>query len=96
LSYLDRLLVDAQIIDPAHVNCAVVSFGSHVKVRDEQGTEKVYMIVGEGESDLSEGGISWKSPVARALLGKRAGESINCEVPKGDIQLQILKIFKSS
>ncbi|MBA3461596.1 MAG: transcription elongation factor GreB [Deltaproteobacteria bacterium] len=69
-----------------------VFFGAWCTVEDEDGTEKTYRIVGADESDLERGYISMDSPVARALLGKREGDSLTIKVPKGDVEYTILSV----
>jgi len=62
-----------------------VFFGAWVTIEDEDGSSRLYRIVGADESDLERGYISIDSPVARALLGKRAGDEVTVRVPKGDV-----------
>ena len=63
-----------------------------VLVQDEQGQQIEWVVVGEGESTFYEGGISWKSVVAKALLGKKVGDFVVVNRPKGSIGLDILEI----
>ena len=67
-------------------------FGAWCTVEDEDGSEKTYRIVGADESDLEKGYISMDSPVARALLGKREGDSLTIKVPRGDVEYTILSV----
>jgi len=69
-----------------------VHFGAHVTVREPDGTESIYEIVGVDEADFAEGRISWLSPIARALMGSRVGQQITFQAPAGPRQLQILAI----
>lgn len=80
LQYLSRLLKDPEIIDRAKVSTSEVSFGSKVTVLDEDGKEKSWTIVGEGEADFKERTISCEAPVARALLGKKVGDIVEVEL----------------
>ena len=89
LRYLTQLLKDVELIDPDTVGGDTVYFGATVLVEDAEGLVKTWTIVGVGEANLSEGSISWKSPVARALMGKRIGDCVTIEVPAGDIELTI-------
>ena len=69
--------------------------GGHLRVkfvRDEDGQEKEYTIVGEGESDHRALSISFKSPVARALTGKRVGDVVLVHRPAGEIELEIVDL----
>lgn len=86
-------LARAQVIDPSGQNSDEVRFGSTVVLSDEETGEEVsYTILGEDESDVSSGRISVTSPVARALLGKRVGDSVVVRVPKGTRELEVLEI----
>lgn len=90
LRYLGGLLKDVKLVDPQLLEGTKVCFGSTVKIRDEDGKEREYTIVGEGESDHVKGGISYKSPVARALIGKHLGDFVVAQRPAGEIELEIL------
>ena len=92
LRYLDYLLKDAQIIDPKNLSGDRVCFGKTVTVVDEDGNENNWMIVGEGEADYKVGKISWKSPVAKALYGRKVGDVVLTHRPKGEIELEILEL----
>jgi len=89
LRYLDALLKDTQIIDQDKLSGERVIFGSTVVVLTEQGEKKKYTIVGEGETEFHQSGVSWKSPVAKALLGKKVGDSVTIHRPAGDIEVDI-------
>lgn len=92
LRYLGMLLKDVKIVDPEALAGDRVCFGSTVYVRDENGDEKDYTIVGEGEADHRERSISYKSPVARGLMGKRVGDLVVVQRPAGEIELEILDL----
>ncbi len=89
LRYLGQLLKDVKLVDPERLSGDKVAFGSTVVVVDEDGNEKRYQIVGEGESDHIPGSISWQTPVAKALLGKKIGDVVTVSRPAGDIELEI-------
>jgi hypothetical protein len=75
-AFLTRRLDLAEIVDPARrENTEQVFFGATVTICDEQGMENTYQIVGVDETDSARGRISWVSPLARALLKSRAGDS---------------------
>lgn len=95
LRYLDSILKDVEIIDPDQLQGDQVCVGSTVTVLDEAGLEKVYTIVGEGEADYQKKTISWKSPVAKVLLGKKVGDLVVAERPVGDIELEIIDLHFS-
>ncbi len=89
LRYLHNLLDGAQIIDPGVLSGDKVCFGSTVTVTDENEVVKKWTIVGDGETDGSGDQISWHSPVAKALLGKKVGDQVTVKRPKGEIDLEI-------
>ena len=88
---LDDKLSRGQVVEPSETeNEARVRFGTFVTVSDEEtGEAKTYRSVGELEADLERGMISLSSPIARALLGKRAGELVEVRVPKGIVEYTI-------
>jgi transcription elongation factor GreB len=69
-----------------------VRFGARVTVADGDGAEKVYRIVGIDETNPSQGEVSWISPVAKALLNARVGDTVMLRTPKGEVELEILAI----
>ncbi len=69
-----------------------VSFGARVRVRDEDGKERSYRIVGVDEADPERGLIGWSSPMARALMGKRAGEQALAKLPERELKLNLLAV----
>ncbi|MDE2093179.1 MAG: transcription elongation factor GreA [Burkholderiales bacterium] len=82
---IEGKLAAAQIIDPATLNAeGRVVFGSTVDLEDEDSGAKVtYQIVGDDEADLKQGLISISSPIARALIGKEAGDVAEVQAPGG-------------
>lgn len=90
LSYLSSLLKDVQVVDPATLSGDRVVFGSTVVIEDEDGNRREWTIVGEGEADTKSGTISYKAPVARALLGKKVGDVVEIERPAGEIEVEIV------
>ena len=93
LSYLSGLLKDTTIIDPASLTGAAVQFGSTVLIEDEDGGQKTWTIVGEGEADVSAGTISYRAPVAKALLGKEPGDFVTVSRPAGDMEYEIVRVI---
>jgi len=93
LQYLSSLLKDAQIFEESRLTGTDVCFGSTVIVREEDGTKRAWKIVGEGEADFSGATISYRSPVARALLGKRVGDVVEIERPKGKLEVEIIGLI---
>jgi transcription elongation factor GreA len=83
----------AEVIDPTQVNSDRVAFGATVTVLDVDTDEKtIYRIVGEHEAAVEHGKISFLSPIARALIGKRAGDGALLKLPKGDRELEVVAI----
>jgi transcription elongation factor GreB len=69
-----------------------VAFGASVVVRHGNGEEEAYQIVGVDESDPAQGRISWISPLARALLSRRAGDKVHFRSPAGEEELKVVKV----
>ncbi|MDD9716747.1 MULTISPECIES: transcription elongation factor GreA [Dinoroseobacter] len=89
---LEALLSRAQVIDPATLSGAV-KFGATVTIVDEDtDEEKTYQIVGEAEADIEKGLLNLKSPIARALIGKEEGDSVEVRTPGGTKSYEILEI----
>ena len=90
---IENRVANAQVVDPAEVGTDKVVFGVLVKVQDlESGKELGYQIVGEDEADITAGKINVTSPVARALIGKRVGDVVQVQIPRGLRELEILDI----
>ena len=92
LRYLTELLRDVKIVDPENVRGDRVSFTSTVVVEDEEGKTYEWTIVGVGEADAQQGTISYQSPMARALLGRKVGDIVLVKRPSGEIELEIVDI----
>jgi transcription elongation factor GreA len=83
----------AKVIDPAKMNSEKVAFGATVTVLDvDTDKEDRYSIVGEHEVDVDKGRISFKSPIARALMGKEEGDDAVLKLPKGDRELEVVSV----
>ena len=89
---LEKSLNSATIVEPPPQPWTQVRFGATVTVRDQQGEEFQYRIVGVDETDVDRGWVSWCSPVANALLNAHIGQRIPLKVPAGDLELDILAI----
>ena len=91
---IDGKLSNAQIIDPRTVNAnGRVVFSATVDLMDEDSQEEVtYQIVGDDEADIAEGKISVGSPIARSLIGKEVGDSVEVNVPDGVRHYEILDV----
>lgn len=93
ISDLEDKLSRADVIDISKLSGNIVKFGANVTLVDED-TEKEsqYQIVGEFESDITKGLISISSPIARALIGKSIGDSVEVATPGGGKSYEIIKI----
>ncbi|MBI4040783.1 MAG: transcription elongation factor GreA [Deltaproteobacteria bacterium] len=90
---LEHLLAHAQILDPKSIKIDKVAFGATVTLRNlDTDEEKKYQLVGKFETDPKNGKIPISAPIARALLGKKAGEEVSVHVPKGVQQFEILEV----
>ena len=90
---LEDKISRAQVIDVAKLDGESVKFGATVTLVDEDTEEEsVYKIVGDYEADVKEGRISISSPIARALIGKEVGDSVEVTAPGGSKQYEILKV----
>ncbi len=92
LKFLRDRIEAAQVVDPKTLTSSTVVFGATVTIEDENGLEKTYQIVGEDEIAPKTNLISWKSPMAKALLGKKVDDEIIIERPKGNLEARITKI----
>ncbi|VAW14388.1 Transcription elongation factor GreA [hydrothermal vent metagenome] len=90
---LEDKLSRADIIDISKLSGSTVTFGAQVRLVDEDTEAEVtYRIVGELEANASEGRISVTSPIARALMGKTNGDSVEVATPGGGKSYEILKV----
>ena len=93
IRFLTKRLESAVIVDPAEQrNVDQVFFAATVTVCDAEGNEATYQIVGIDEANASQGMISWISPLARALLKAREGDTVRFDSPGGLRELDILEI----
>lgn len=94
IKQIESVLSRAQIIDTKNLSNDRVVFGINVQVRDtETDEEKTFRLVGEHEANATIGWISINSPVARALLGKEAGEVVRIRIPRGVVEYEILELY---
>lgn len=89
---LESILGRADVIDPARMSGSI-KFGATVTLVDEDtDEERTFQIVGEAEADLEKGLLNLKSPLARALIGKDEGDSVEVRTPGGEKAYEILSI----
>lgn len=90
---LEDKIARAEVIDVSKLSGKLVKFGATVTLADEETDEKtVYQIVGEDEADISKGRLSVTSPLARALIGKSIGESVEVATPRGARSYEVVKV----
>ena len=93
VSELEDMLSRAEIIDVSKLSGDSVKFGATVELADEDTDEESkYQIVGDQEADVKEGKISISSPIARALIGKSEGDSVEVAAPGGSRSYEILSV----
>ncbi len=92
---LEKMLKNAKIIDDEDISTDVVSMGIKVKVLDiDMEEEEEYYIVGSEEANPMENKISDESPVGKALIGAKIGDTVTVEAPNGSFEMKILEINK--
>ena len=90
---IETKLANAQIIDPKLLQTeGRCVFGATVEVQEASGETATWQIVGEDEADIKEGRISVSSPIARALIGKEAGEAVEVQTPGGLKRYEIIDV----
>jgi transcription elongation factor GreA len=90
---LEDKIARAEVIDVASLNGKTVKFGATVTLVDEDtDAEAAYQLVGEMEADVKEGRLSITAPLARALIGKEVGDSVEVMTPAGSKAYEILKV----
>jgi transcription elongation factor GreA len=94
IAELESKLSHAQIIDPTSLDAdGRIVFGATVELEDvESGDTVTYQIVGDDEADIKAGKISVSSPIARALIGKHAGDGVDVQAPGGVRQYEVLDV----
>ena len=93
IATLEERLLSARVIEKKDIAKDVVSVGSHVKLRD-MGANKTfeYRIVGSAEANPAEQKLSNESPVGKAIIGKKKGETVEVSAPRGSMKFKILEI----
>ncbi|MFM8316521.1 MAG: transcription elongation factor GreB [Deltaproteobacteria bacterium] len=92
IRFLTKRIEKAEVVDPMAQSSEKILFGATVTLLDEQGVERKYSIVGIDETDGKRGRISWISPIAKAMLQKKVGDTITVKLPKGDEDFEIIRI----
>jgi transcription elongation factor GreA len=90
---VDGTIALSEVIDPGKLSGSRVVFGATVRLTDtESGEETVYYIVGDHEGDIKEGRIAISAPLARALIGREAGDTVTLRTARGSREYQIQEI----
>lgn len=92
LRYIAARLSSAILVDNAAHSPDTILFGANVIVEDEDGIEHAFNIVGEDEADIAKNKVSYLSPIAKALIGRKVGDSVEWQRPIGNTQLTIINI----
>ena len=89
---LTKKIENAQVVDPKTINSKKIVFGATVTIADEDGQVKIYQIVGQDEIDTQQGKISWQSPMAKALIGKKVGDDVTVQLPNGKSYYEVIEV----
>ncbi len=92
LGFLLSRLERVEIVTPSEPVHGKAAFGHWVTVQDEEGKCSSYRLVGEDEISLPRGDISWKSPLARAVIGKQKGATVTVLRPSGPVDLELIEV----
>ncbi len=93
VSELEDKIARAEVIDVSKLSGKIVKFGAKVSLIDEDTEQKlIYQIVGQDEADVKQGRIAITSPLARALIGKTVGDSVEVNTPKGEKAYEITRV----
>jgi transcription elongation factor GreA len=93
IAQLEDRLAAARVIDAGDIDTSVVSIGSKVRLRDLDAKETVeYRIVGSAEANPAEQKLSNESPVGKAIMGRKKGETVEVAAPRGALKFKILDI----
>ena len=94
---LEALIENAEIIDETNMDVRSISLGSVVKLYDEDFEEEItYNIVGSNQADPLAQKISDQSPIGRALMGKKAGDTVTVTAPAGEIHFKVLEVTRAN
>jgi transcription elongation factor GreB len=93
IRFLTKRIENAEVVDPLRQgNNDQIFFGARVTIAEADGIENTYTIVGVDETDVAQGRISWISPLARALIKAREGDSIRFQSPVGVREIEVLEV----
>ena len=92
LRYFRSQLERAMLVDTGSQPREEVHFGAIVKIQDDEGAEQEFAIVGDDEADVAAGRISWASPLARAMIGAKVGDTVTWRRPAGEAEVHIVAV----
>ena len=93
IAELEDKIARAEVIDVSQLSGRVIKFGARVTLADEDTDEEVtYQIVGADEADIDKGRLSVTAPLARALIGKQTGDSVEVTTPRGSKAYEIMRV----
>lgn len=94
IHHLRKRIDLAFVVDPATIKANEVRFGATVELEDDEGRVRTFQIVGVDETDTDHGKISWRSPIASALLKAKAteGDYVTYKSPKGELGVEVLRV----
>ena len=93
LMELEDKVARAEVIDTSKLSGSVIKFGAKVTLSDEEtDEEQTFLIVGEDEADVKDGRLSVASPLARALIGKGKGDSVEVSTPRGAKSYEVVTV----
>lgn len=92
LRYLSTRLEQAILVEPTKQDKDTILFGATVEVKDEHGKLLQFHIVGEDEADIAQQKVSYVSPIAKALIGRKVGDVVAWQRPAGILELEVIKI----
>ena len=90
---LEEVISAVEVIDPSTLSGDMVKFGAHVKLFDEETDKEIsYQLVGQHEADVKIARLSISSPLAKARIGKKIGDTVSVPAPGGDRSYEILSV----
>ena len=92
LRYFRAQIERATVVDLSHQPRDEVHFGAAVKIEDENGALQTFTLVGDDEADVAQRRISWASPLARAMIGAKVGDTVVWRRPAGEAEVTIVEI----
>ena len=93
ISKLEAVIMNSRVIDESRIDTSSVQIMNRVKIKNlANGQLMEYMLVSESEADLRTGKLSVKTPIAKALIGKKVGDQVEVTVPSGKVSLEIVEI----